>query len=389
MAPAPSLAAALVAGIRRHGSRPARLGGPSWTTVADDGRTLALGLLARGWGDRRRIRVRAEGLDLASLVSREVAVLAAGAVLVLDDDAGHDVEISSSEVDGPGARLPLAEVLAAGRRASDEVPDAHETHLAALDPAAVAVASARSEATNVQMDWALRSVVAWLGAPVPQGPVLVVGPRIARPGESVASALVGRWWPALGGAALVDRSAAESDLAVVRRSRPDVVVLDPDGWRTVADAVRAAGDRSRTARATLRGGRAAAAGESTGTTSRARLAAARRWSRQRSATAAGLDRLAAGVCLGPLGVVDGRDLAAIGLPVAAVWTDPAVPAPVAASSFTRADGARWGRPLPGRSVEVGDEVVVHGGDLPASGRVAGGPARIDRRGRVEVGATRR
>jgi hypothetical protein len=58
---------------------------------------------------------------------------------------------------------------------------------------------------------------------------------------------------------------------------------------------------------------------------------------------------------------------------------------VAATSLHRPTAHRWGRPLPGRDVEVAATTVVHGGDV-GPGRVVARQAVVDERGRVAIGA---
>ena len=99
-------------------------------------------------------------------------------------------------------------------------------------------------------------------------------------------------------------------------------------------------------------------------------------------------RSALGVCLGPLDVATGRDLAAAGVPVVATWIDPTVPAPVASGPRARPTPAEpWGRPLPGRTVEVGPPVVVRGGDVAPDGVTAGARVAVDDRGRLRLPTT--
>jgi hypothetical protein len=198
----------------------------------------------------------------------------------------------------------------------------------------------------------------------------------------VAAALVGRWWPAVAGAALVLDDAGPVDAA--RAQRPDIVVGDGADWALLVDAVRAEADRTRSGTALLRRGRAVVAGEVVSRAGRAGRGLAERRAGDRIRAAAGLDALALGVCLGPLDVATGRDLAAAGIPVVATWIDPAVPAPVASGPRARPTPAEpWGRPLPGRSVEVGPPVVVHGGDVAPDG-VPAAAVEVDGRGRLRL-----
>ena len=382
----PTFAAALVSGLRTHGHRPSGPDGRRWSALADEARTLALGLVEAGVRPGTTIRVRpAAGAAPAALLATEVAVLAAGAALAVDDAVGADRELDGDALRGPGADRLLAEVRAAGADLDRHRPAAHEERLAAVEPADVALLGDGLVATHAQALWALRSVAAWIGPAVPEGPRAVLAPPPSA--GPVAAALVGRWWPATAGAALV---AVDVGLVgAARAQRPDIVVGDAAAWAALADAVRAGADRTRSGTALLRRGRAVVAGEVVSRAGRAGRGLAERRAGDRIRAAAGLDALALGVCLGPLDVATGRDLAAAGVPVVATWVDPAVPAPVASGPRARpAPSEPWGRPLPGRTVEVGPPAVVHGGDV-APGGVPVAAAKVDDRGRLRLPGSRR
>lgn len=352
-----TFAALMVGGLRANGDRPATGDGRRWSQVADEARALAVGLAHDGVGPGTRARVPASG-DPATRLAGEVAVLAVGAVLVVDPDAPADLVVDGT---------------AAGPVEDPDGPAGHEARLAAIDPDAPALVTRAATVTHAQAGWAVRSVASWLAAPLPTGPAraATVGPA-----EALVDAVVGRWWPASVGATLV----AEGDR---RARRPDLVVGGPAAWAAIADEVRAAAGRTRAGRALLRRGRVLAAGEVDTPVERVARAVAERRRGHDVRAAVGLDALAVGVCTGPLAPVDARDLAALGLPVVAAWTDPTVPAPVAATPVARsAPVSPWGRPLPGRSVEAGPPVVVHGGDLAPAGQPVIGPTTVDPRGRV-------
>lgn len=359
---APTLAALMVGGLRAHGDRPSGPDGRRWSAVADEARGLSIGLVATGVGPGTRVRVEAV-TDPVARVAREVAVLASGAVLVVDPDAPADVTVdvtATATAEGPGG------------------PDAPEARLAAIAPEAPALETRAATVSHGEAAWALRSVAAWLAGALPTGPARA---GAAGPVATVADALVGRWWPASTGAALVPG-------ADRRAHRPDLLVGPPATWAEVADEVRRAAGRTRAGRALLGRGRVLAAGEVEGPSARVERAARAVAERRRGAdvrAAVGLDALRAGVCTGPLAPVDGRDLAALGLPVVVAWADPTVPAPVAATPVARpAPASGWGRPLPGRSIEVGPPVVVRGGDVGPSGRPVVGGTEVDARGRVRL-----
>jgi hypothetical protein len=416
---APTFAAALVSGLRAHGHRPSGPDGRRWSAVADEARTLALGLAAVGAGTGRTIRVALGPTAApATLLAAEVAVLAAGAALAVDDDAGADLRLGADgltpdgpdggdRLDGDGAGRSLADLRAAGLVAARNEPALHEDRLAALDPASIALRSAGHAVTHAQAVWALRCVAAWVGPAVPDGPRAVLAPPPGAATAPVPAALVGRWWPAAAGAQLAlvtaDRSAGPGaaggatsvagggrtdPVGWAREVRPDVVVGDGATWAALADAVRAGAGRTRAGEALLRRGRALVAGEATGRTERAGRNLAERRAGVRVRGAAGLDALAVGVCLGPLDLATGRDLAAAGLPVVATWIDPAVPAPVASGPRARpTPGEPWGRPLPGRSLVVGPPLVVHGGDVAPEGVTVEATTEVDTRDRVRLPRT--
>lgn len=415
MLTAPTFAAALVSGLRAHGHRPSGPDGRRWSTVADEARTLALGLAAVGAGSGRTIRVALGPTAApATLLAAEVAVLAAGAALAVDDDAGADLRLGADGLaaDGPGGDglesggdRSLADLRAAGLAAARDEPALHEERLAALDPASIALRSAGHAVTHAQAVWALRCVAAWVGPAVPDGPRAVLAPPPGVATAPVPAALVGRWWPAAAGAQLAwvtagdpgdgttsgttDRTTSGADpVGWAREVRPDVVVGDGATWTALADAVRAGAGRTRAGEALLRRGRALVAGEATGRAERAGRNLAERRAGVRVRSAAGLDALAVGVCLGPLDLATGRDLAAAGLPVVATWIDPAVPAPVASGPRSRpTPGEPWGRPLPGRSLVVGPPLVVHGGDVAPEGVSVAATTEVDTRDRVRLPRT--
>ncbi|HEU5152714.1 MAG TPA: hypothetical protein VFU19_19645 [Iamia sp.] len=381
MLTAPTFAAALVSGLRAHGHRPSGPEGRPWSAVADEARTLALGLVEAGVVPGTAIAVRPGGATPAGVLATEVAVLAAGAALALDG-AVADVTIDGDTVRGLGDDRPVATLRAAGADLGRRRPAAHEERLAAVEPGDVALVGDGTATTHAQAVWALRSVAAWVGPVVPDGPRAVLAPPAA--GATVAGALVGRWWPAAAGAALV---VGADPVEAARAARPDVVVGDAATWDALVDAVRAEAGRSRSGTGLLRRGRAVVAGEAATRVGRAGRGLAARRAGDRLRAAAGLDALAVGICLGPLAVATGRDLAAAGLPVVATWIDPLVPAPVAAGPVARPTPSEpWGRPLPGRTVEVGPPAVVHGGDV-APGGVPTGPVVVDERGRVRLPRT--
>ncbi|HEX7133152.1 MAG TPA: hypothetical protein VF228_11280, partial [Iamia sp.] len=384
----PTFAAALVSGLRTHGHRPSGPDGRRWSATADDARTLALGLVEAGVRPGTAVRLRlAPGASPAAVLAAEVAVLAAGAALAVDDGVGAELEIDDATLRGLGADRPLADVRAAGAELDRHRPAAHEERLAAIEPGDVALLGDGLIVTHAQAVWALRSVAAWLGPAVPDGPRAVLAPPPAA--GPVAAALVGRWWPATAGALLVWTGPGDADREdAIRSLRPDIVIGDGAAWTVLVDAVRAEAARTRAGTALLRRGRALVAGEVATRTERVGRRVAERRVGDRVRSAVGLDALALGVCLGPLDVATGRDLAVAGLPVVATWIDPMVPAPVASGTRTRPTPAEpWGRPLPGRTVEVGPPVVVHGGDVAAAGVPSPAVTEIDGRGRLRLPRT--
>ncbi|HMJ77975.1 MAG TPA: hypothetical protein VK507_18480 [Iamia sp.] len=379
MLTAPTFAAALVSGLRAHGHRPSGPAGRRWSAVADEARTLALGLVEVGVrpGSAVRIRLHA-GVRPEALIAAELAVLASGAALAVDDEVGPDLELDATALRGLGADRPLVDVRAAGAELDRHRPAAHEERLAGIEPADVAVLGDGLVVTHAQAVWAFRSVASWIGPAVPDGPQTVL---LAPPGrETVAAALVGRWWPAASGAAL---AAGDDLVAAARQARPDIVVGDAASWTVLADALRAEAARTRAGTTLLRRGRVLVAGEVASRAERVGRGVAERRAGARVRSAAGLDALALGVCLGPLDLATGRDLAAAGLPVVTSWVEPGVPAPVASGPRARpAPAEPWGRPLPGRTIEVGPPVVVHGGDLGPAGAASASLTEVDPRGRV-------
>lgn len=375
----PTFAAALVSGLRAHGDSPAEPDGRRWSALADDARTLALGLAEAGIGPGTLVRVGADHAP-APRVAAETAVLAVGAALATDDAVAADVELDRDEVRGAGPDRSRADVCAAGTDRDRRRPDAHEERLAAVAPDDVALRGDGLVVTQAQAVWALRSVASWVGPAVPDGPRTVLAPTVA---TTPAASLVGRWWPATVGATL---AAPSSDVAAAaRRLHPDIVVGDAALWAALADAVRAAAARSRVGTALLRRGRVLAAGETSGRVERLGRGLAGRRAATQVRGAAGLDGLALGICLGPLELGTGRDLAAAGVPVVATWVEAGVLAPVASGPRVRPTPAEpWARPLPGRSIAVGPPPVVHGGDLGAEGVVAASGVEVDGRGRVRL-----
>lgn len=387
-----TFAATLVRAVRAHGSQPAAVGAgpPSWGTVADGARHLALGLHEAGLTGRR-VAVDATGAPHA-VVELELAALAAGAVLVAPGAGELDARLTRTSLTllGPAPTASaLDEVLEAGRAADHDRPAAAEELLAGLAPEAPALADGDHTISQAEALWALRAVDRWLGpvlAADAAEPVVVVGGGPA--GSALSLALLGRWWPASIGAALVgtDRPVA----ATVGSHRPTVAILGPDDWTEMADGMRRTADRSLGGPALLRRGRVVVAGESTARRDRVGLAVARRWAGPRVRGGAGLDQLVVGVSLGPLAPGTARDLAAASVPVTPTWLEPGVLAPVAAGPVARPQPAtRWGRPLPGRSVEVGPgRTSVHGGDV-GDGRDVPTRVRLDARGRVRLPSAER
>lgn len=388
----PTLAAALVRALRAHGARPAATGAgaPSWGTVADGARHLALGLHEAGLTGRR-VAVDPTGAP-HEVVGREVAVLASGAVLTAPGTDELDARLTGTTLTvlGPDPTTSSRnEVERAGRTADHDRPDAAEELLAGLAPEAPALAGVDHTITQAEALWALRAVDRWLGpvlAAEAAERIVVVGGGPA--GSAPSPALLGRWWPASIGAALV--GTGRSVAATVGSHRPTVAILGPDDWTEMADGVRRTADRSLGGPALLRRGRVVVAGESTARRDRIGLAVARRWAGPRVRGGAGLDQLVVGVSLGPLAPGTARDLAAASVPVTPTWVEPGVLAPVAAGPVARPEPAtRWGRPLPGRSVEVGPgRTSVHGGDV-GDGRDVPTRVRLDARGRVRLPSAER
>ncbi|HXH59038.1 hypothetical protein [Iamia sp.] len=382
-----TLAAALVRALRAHGSRPAAVGAgaPSWATVADGARHLALGLHEAGLSGRR-VAVDPTGAP-HEVVGREVAVLAAGAVLTAPGTGELDARLTHTTMTvlGPDPTTSSrSEIERAGRRADRDRPAEAEELLATIEPSGPALAGVDHTVSQAEALWALRAVDRWLGPSLNAMAaelVVVVGGGPA--GSELSLALLGRWWPASSGAALVGVDGSAT--ATVASHRPTVAILGPDDWAELAGGVRRTADRSLGGPALLRRGRVVVAGESTTRRDRTGLVVARRWAGPRVRGGAGLDQLVAGVSLGPLAPGAARDLTVASVPVTPTWLEPGVLAPVAAGPVTRPQPATcWGRPLPGRSVEVAPgRTTVHGGDV-GGGRDVSTRVRVDPRGRVRL-----
>jgi len=385
--PPVTFSAALVAALRAQGGRPAAPGpgAPSWAEVADGARLLALGLRDAGVTAGTRVRVAAPDAAPHERIGTELAVLAAGGVLV-GAHAGVDLDLGPDGLGGTDAApaTALAALRERGTAVDRDRPDAHEAMLAALAPDAPAFVEAGRTITQGQARWALHCVDRWIGAAFGPGALdVAVGPAAAVEAD-LAARLLAAWWPASVGARLA--APTDPSPAALRALAPSYAVLTPEVWAALAGALRATAGRSLGGTTLLRRGRVLAAGESTGRVDRAGLAAARRWSGPRVRGGTGLGDLVVGISLGTLAAGEGRDLDAAAVPVLATWVVPGIPAPVAAGSVARPDPASGlGRPLPGRTVEsAGPTTIVGGGDLPGGSVEVDGRVRIDGRGRVEL-----
>lgn len=373
----PTLVRLLVRGMRSAAGRPADARRTRWADVADRARDLALGLLVEEAVDGTVVTVDADTLHPAEVLACEVAVWAAGGAVRLAGSApGPVLGRPTGRRDRDEVDLDVDRLVATGRSA-DLAPDAHERRLAALDPAAPAVVGPAGVHSHTQMAWAVRSVQQWLRELLPEGPsvVAVDGGR-----TDVAGVLLTRWWPALEGARTVPVRPGTS-AAVISEIGPDVVVAGPSEWHHVAARVREVAPAMRLGPAMLRAGRTVAAGEpgqSAATTwaTTTWATTSRRVVGRRVRDAALVGSVAAGVCLGGLRTVDGRDLDAAGIPVVSTWLEPGLAAPVAAGVTGSGRTEGWGRPLPGRTVDVGRPTTVTGGDV--DGPVPVTPTRADR-----------
>lgn len=373
--------------MRAHGSRPAGPGpdAPRWSAVADDARTLALGLRAVGVADRS-LTVDVAG-PVHEVVGRELAVMAAGAVLVLSGPAadGH-LSHRSLVMGGGGEEHTLGALQARGvEDSAGGRPAAHEEELGAISPSAVALVDGERQISHGQARWALHAVDRWLAPVVGRTGIVVAAsqPPAEAGATAAAGAMVGRWWPASTGAALAGGDV--DPVALLRGTSPTLAVLAPAAWAQVAGAVRSSAGRASGGSLLLRHGRVAVSHGPLSRVERAALAAARRRAGPRVRTGAGVDELTVGVSLGRVDPQTARDLAAAGAPIASVWMVAGAAAPVASESVARSDGADvWMRPLPGRTVrsELG-RTWVEGGDLPAEGLELAGMARIGPGDRVQ------
>lgn len=364
--PASTLAGLLVRGMRSAAGRPADARRTRWTDAADRARDLAIGMIAEGAAAGRTVTVDVRTLHPVEVVVCELAVWAAGgAVRLSGADGGPVLGRRTGRSDRVSVDLDV-DALAAAGRASDAAPDAHEVRLAALDPDATAVVGDGGAHTHGQLAWALRSVQQWLREAVPDGPSVAA---VAAGRTDVTGVMLTRWWPAVEGARTVPVRPGTLP-AVVDEVDPDVVVVDPDEWHAVAARLREAAPSVRFGTAMLRAGRTAAAGEPTALPVASWAEAGRRWVGPRVRTAARLGSMRAGVCLGVPEPVDGRDLDAAGLTVVPTWLEPALAAPVAAGVIGSGRDSGWGRPLPGRTVDVGPPATVTGGDVDAPAPVS-------------------
>lgn len=410
-----SFASALVSALRRQGQRPATSGAvasttttttTTWMEVADGVRLLALGLVSAGVGGGHRVQVDGGAARPHDLIGRELAVLSVGAVLCGPGADCADAGFGPNGLSGVGPEtIGLDDLRDRGAAADRDRPARYEEMLSALGRAAPAIATRDAVVTQGQARWALRSVDRWIGAALPSADGVVGGVVVDGPGPVLAAhrsvdtggitaALVGRWWPATVGAALAgidaDSGGPGGVVDAARDLRPSLAVLDPTAWAELAAAARTSASWSLAGPTLLRRGRVIAAGESSSLVDRIGLTAARRWIGLRVNTAAGLDRLDLGVCLGPLDPGAARDLAAAAVPLVVAWTAPGATAPVAATPVLRPEpAAAWGRPLPGRAVEVvGPITTILGGDLPDGRLCLDGAVAVDDRSRVRFPRSR-
>lgn len=380
----PTLAAALVRGLRANGSRPTGTGtdAETWSARGDRARYLALALADAGWS-RRRVAVTASG-DPALDVERELGLLSAGAVLVVAGAEAEAVLADGALRPTSGPDVALDELVAEGAHRDAREPAAAEALLATLMGDDPAVVDPCRTVTHGEARWALRAVDRWL-APVigPGGPGVVhSAPGAATP--ALPAAVVGRWWPASVGARL---GPTPTDAAGVGGApSPDLALLSPAAWAALAQRVRDEAGRSWGGPTLLHRGRLVISGESSSAGDRLALGAARWWAGPRVRYGAGLDGVRLGLALAPVDPGTTRDLAAVGIPFTPTWCADGVPAPIAAGPLVRAAPAGpWGRPLPGRRVELATgQTVIGGGDLPVEGLVVDGGTRVDPRGRVAL-----
>ncbi|MGI8938704.1 MAG: hypothetical protein ACR2JF_10940 [Iamia sp.] len=379
----PTLAAALVQALRSQGRRPSTTGSdaPTWSEVADRSRRLSIGLAEAGWAGQP-MAVEPSGRPSVD-IERELAVLTAGAILALpgSDPAARIADEGLHPRDQPS--LTLAEVVAAGEDCDARDPAGAERRLAALDPSAPACVEGRRTLTHGEVHWGLRAVHRWLTPAFPDGgpAAVVAGGRTG--GSALSAALVGRWWPATLGARLAPEPSSVIEVGDVAA---DLVLLDGPAWAALAGRARERAAHSLGGGALLRRGRLVVSGESRSGIDRAALHGLRWWAGDRVRHGAGLGGLRLGLALEPVDVATRRDLAAVGVALASTWTVEGAAAPLAAGPVAPADPtASWGRPLPGRRIElVGAGAVAFGGDLPEEGLAAPGPGRVDGRGRVAL-----
>lgn len=372
--------------MRAHGSRSAGPGpgAPRWSAVADGARTLALGLRAVGVADRS-LTVDVAG-PVHEVVARELAVMAAGAVLVLGGAPADGRLSRRSLVMGRGGEEhAIAALRVRGAELAGARPAAHEEELGKIGPSAAALVDSERQISHGQALWALHSVDRWLGPVAGRtGTVVAASQPPADEGTTAAAAaMVGRWWPASTGAAL---AGGDVDVvALLRGVSPTLAVLGPAPWAEVASAVRSTADRTSAGSLLLRQGRVAASHGPSSRVERGALAAARRRAGPRLRTGMGVGELVVGVGLGRVDLQTDRDLAAAGVPIASTWMVAGAAAPVASEPLARRDGADvWMRPLPGRAVRSAPgRTWVEGGDLPADGLEQAGMARIGLGDRVQ------
>lgn len=360
---ATTLARLLVSGMWAAAGRPADARRTRWSDVASRSRDLAIGLIDRGGVAGEVVTVDRDRLRPIEVVAAEVAVwVAGGSVRLSGTGAGV---VLGRRAGGPGPDLDVDALVLAGRRA-DVAPAAHEERLAALDPDAVAVLADGAELTHAQLAWGLRSAQQWLREILPEPPAVAA---VAADRVDAAGVLLTRWWPAVEGARTVPVRPGTLP-AVVVEVAADVVVVDPTEWHAVAGRLREVAPDVRFGAATLRAGRTVAAGEPAPVPITAGANVGRIVVGRRIRDAAGMASVTAGVCLGSPSTVDARDLDAAGLTVLPTWLEPALAAPVAAGVTGSGRTEGWGRPLPGRIVEVGPPTTVTGGDLDAPIEVA-------------------
>lgn len=362
----PTLAGLLVRGMRSAAARPADARRTRWTDAADRARDLAVGLIDDDQVAGRTVTIDLDALHPVEAVICEVAVWAAGGAVRLSGvGRGQVLGRRSGRSDRVDCDLDVDALVAAGR-VTDASPDDHEERLAALDPDAIAVVGDGVALTHGQLAWALRSVQQWLREVVPDGPSVVA---VSAGRTDVAGVMLTRWWPAVEGARTVPVRPGTLP-AVVDEVDPDVVLAGPDEWHAVAARLREVVPSVRFGTAMLRAGRIAAAGEPAPLPVAGWAEASRRWVGPRVRTVANMGSMRAGVCLGVPRAVDSRDLDAVGLAVVPTWLERPLAAPVAAGVTGSGGVGGWGRPLPGRTVDVGPPATVAGGDVAAPVRVS-------------------